>query len=104
MNHYLLGACGVSTPELDQICNIVRKHKISAKLTGAGGGGFVLCLIPPNVDSAILEAMTSSIRELGYQVFDTRLSVPGVQMALLDSNDSLDLASFDIAQLAALEA
>lgn len=46
-NHALLGQIGVSTPELDRICDLARAHgALGAKLSGAGGGGVVLALTP----------------------------------------------------------
>lgn len=43
--HLLLIQLGVSTARIDEICEHVRSvHKMNAKLTGAGGGGFVLAL------------------------------------------------------------
>ena len=45
MNHELLRACGVSTPELDQVVEEARAcGALGAKLTGAGGGGAALAL------------------------------------------------------------
>ena len=43
--HYLISTLGVSHPALEQIINITAKQKIHTKLTGAGGGGFVLILL-----------------------------------------------------------
>lgn len=45
-NHKLLGAIGVSTPVLDDICALARRAgALGAKLSGAGGGGVVLALV-----------------------------------------------------------
>ena len=40
---------GVSHPALSKVVEITATHKIHAKLTGAGGGGFALGLIHPHV-------------------------------------------------------
>ncbi|MEO0997189.1 MAG: hydroxymethylglutaryl-CoA reductase, degradative, partial [Pseudomonadota bacterium] len=45
LNHGLLTALGVSTPELDRLCAIARSAGASgAKLTGGGGGGAILAV------------------------------------------------------------
>ncbi|MBM4269556.1 MAG: mevalonate kinase [Deltaproteobacteria bacterium] len=45
MNHGLLRACGVSTPELDRLVDVaLREGALGAKLTGAGGGGAAIAL------------------------------------------------------------
>ncbi len=47
MNHGLLKALGVSTPELDRACeDAVAVGALGAKITGAGGGGCVIALTP----------------------------------------------------------
>jgi mevalonate kinase len=47
--HELLGALGVSTPRLDELCDAALQcGALGAKLTGAGGGGAVIALCPPD--------------------------------------------------------
>ncbi|MEE9386538.1 MAG: mevalonate kinase [Nannocystaceae bacterium] len=47
--HHLLGALGVSTPQLDDMCHTARDvGSLGAKLTGAGGGGCVVALSDTN--------------------------------------------------------
>lgn len=46
-NHELLKRLGVSTDELDALCaQAVKNGALGAKLTGAGGGGCVIALMP----------------------------------------------------------
>lgn len=42
--HNLLEILGVSTPKLDALCEVARKHAYGAKLTGSGGGGSMIAL------------------------------------------------------------
>lgn len=42
MNHNLLKAIGVSHPALEEIFQISNSLGFGSKLTGAGGGGYVL--------------------------------------------------------------
>lgn len=45
-NHQLLRTLGVSTPELDSICDLaIGAGALGAKLSGAGGGGVCLALV-----------------------------------------------------------
>ena len=46
VNHQLLNAIGVGHPSLDTVCAIAMEHGLAAKLTGAGGGGCAIVLIP----------------------------------------------------------
>ncbi len=47
LNHDLLRACGVSSAANDELVALARTHgALGAKLTGAGGGGSVIALLP----------------------------------------------------------
>jgi mevalonate kinase len=55
--HELLADLGVSTPELDALCEAARAAGADgAKLTGAGGGGAVIAIAPPGREPAVLAA------------------------------------------------
>jgi hydroxymethylglutaryl-CoA reductase len=54
INHGLLSAIQVSSPELDRMVQIARDHgAIGAKLTGAGGGGSIIALADNNTDAIV---------------------------------------------------
>ncbi|WP_409199520.1 mevalonate kinase [Methanobrevibacter sp. DSM 116169] len=56
INHGLLDALGVSTPELSRMVYLARKKgAIGAKITGAGGGGSIIALCPDNIDTVASE-------------------------------------------------
>jgi mevalonate kinase len=56
MAHQLLGGLGVSSWILDELCAVARQAgALGAKLTGAGGGGCMLALPPPDA-GPVLEA------------------------------------------------
>jgi len=67
MNHGLLRALGVSTPELDGIVDAALAcGALGAKLTGAGGGGAVIAL--PADDPAALRARLAERDIAGFTV------------------------------------
>jgi mevalonate kinase len=46
MNQQLLNALGVGHPAIDQVCSLAASLGLGAKLTGGGGGGCVIALLP----------------------------------------------------------
>lgn len=65
MNHGALVSMGVSTRELDEACHVARAAgALGAKLTGSGGGGCVIALIPQGGDDII-----QAWRACGYEGF-----------------------------------
>ncbi len=60
INHGLLSALQVSSPELDRMVQITRdRGALGAKLTGAGGGGSIIALCEDNSDE-IAHALTGA--------------------------------------------
>jgi len=69
MNHGLLRACGVSTPELDVIVDdALAAGALGAKLTGAGGGGAVIAL-PAGEPATLVAALAAG----GHESFAVHL-------------------------------
>ncbi|HET9620855.1 MAG TPA: mevalonate kinase [Kofleriaceae bacterium] len=55
--HALLADLGVSTPQLDALCQAARDAGATGgKLTGAGGGGAVIAIAPRDREAAVLAA------------------------------------------------
>jgi mevalonate kinase len=55
--HAVLADLGVSTPQLDALCEAARTAgAYGAKLTGAGGGGAVIAIAPREREAAVLAA------------------------------------------------
>ena len=52
MNQHLLNALGVGHAALDRVYALARERGLAAKLTGAGGGGCAIVLVPPGVHPA----------------------------------------------------
>jgi mevalonate kinase len=63
-DHEHLSWFGVSTPRLDRICEVARRAgALGAKLTGGGGGGCAVALVPPGNDS-----VARAIADAGFEV------------------------------------
>ncbi|XP_016837704.1 mevalonate kinase [Nasonia vitripennis] len=84
INQGLLATCQVSHETLDTICKTAKKYGFSAKLTGAGGGGFAYVLIPPNVNNAKVEDLTNELKIQGFSVTETKLGGSGVEVNDMD--------------------
>ncbi len=68
-NQALLGALLLSTPEIETMCDLARHAgALGAKLTGAGGGGCVVALVP---SQAIAEAVLEAWKAQGLEGFAT---------------------------------
>ncbi|KAH1018387.1 hypothetical protein HUJ05_006172 [Dendroctonus ponderosae] len=77
INHSLLCSLGVSHPKLDKINRILDKFGLSGKLTGAGGGGYVISVIPPSYDP---KEVIRVLKKNGFEVTVTKLGGPGVRV------------------------
>ena len=82
MNHQLLNAIGVGHSSLDSICLSMSKLcGVSwTKLTGAGGGGCAVTLVPSNLTSS--EKLENGVKCLsekhGFDCFRTKMGGSGV--------------------------
>jgi mevalonate kinase len=74
INQGLLYSLGVSTPTLDSIIQIGKKHGLAGKLTGGGGGGCLCFLINDEDYSGFKIDMEAN----GFEVLNTELSNEGV--------------------------
>jgi mevalonate kinase len=67
LNQMLLGGLFVSSPEIERMCALAREGgAFGAKLTGAGGGGSVVGLVP---SSAVGDAVLAAWRAEGFDGF-----------------------------------
>ncbi|KAG5895350.1 hypothetical protein JTB14_003147 [Gonioctena quinquepunctata] len=80
INHNLLGALGVSHVKLDEAVHLLAQHGLHGKLTGAGGGGYAICLVPPGTDSGVLDGAMKDLVYKGFGVVCTELGGEGVKV------------------------
>ena len=75
LNQMLLGGLFLSTPEIESLCSLARSAgAYGAKLTGAGGGGSVVALVP---STAVAEAVLTAWATAGFHGFATRVAGGG---------------------------
>lgn len=82
INQGHLSVLGVSHPAIDQICNLCSKKSLHAKLTGAGGGGCVLCLINPEIPKSVVSELKKELNDLGFGCLETSIGCVGLSRHL----------------------
>jgi D-glycero-alpha-D-manno-heptose-7-phosphate kinase len=74
-------APGITTPLIDGLVSAARRAgSMGAKACGAGGGGCVVFLVPPEAK----ENVSTVIRAAGAEVLDAKVARRGVQMRCVD--------------------
>ncbi|KAI8065913.1 GHMP kinase [Gongronella butleri] len=89
INHSLLYALGVSHPSLENIRRITTDHGLTTKLTGAGGGGCAVTLMPKDVTQDVVNAAVAALEKEGYDCYETLVGGIGAAAVALDDNETL---------------
>jgi mevalonate kinase len=76
----LLEALQVSHPKITEVLEKASAFNLQAKLTGAGGGGFVFVLLPPNTREENITELTAQLERIGMECYLTTLGTVGVQI------------------------
>ncbi|KAI0028204.1 cystathionine beta-lyase [Vararia minispora EC-137] len=78
-NHAHLVALGVSHPSLETIREktAAEPFKLSTKLTGAGGGGCAVTLLPDDINNDALRTLTSGLSDLSFVPYLTAVGGSG---------------------------
>ncbi|CAG8658032.1 11298_t:CDS:2, partial [Acaulospora colombiana] len=77
-NHLLLKEIGVSHFSLEEICELTDEFGLSTKLTGAGGGGCAVTLIPDDFYADSLKILMDKLAEGGYNPYLTTVGGSGL--------------------------
>lgn len=74
LNHGLLNALQVSSPELESIVDLARRSgALGAKLTGGGGGGAMIAIAEPDR----IHSVANTLDVAGYQTYLTEIRTNG---------------------------
>ncbi|CAH1436810.1 unnamed protein product [Lactuca virosa] len=80
MNQGLLQCMGVSHASIETVISTTHKYKLSSKLTGAGGGGCVLTLLPALLSASVVDAVTAELQQCGFRCFIAGIGGKGLEI------------------------
>ncbi|KAI6045307.1 Cys/Met metabolism PLP-dependent enzyme-domain-containing protein [Pisolithus marmoratus] len=89
-NHACLVDLGVSHPSLEDVRDVTRAYGLATKLTGAGGGGCAVTLVPDDFSESSLSSVIATLQEKGYVPYLTQVGGPGLGI-LISQNTSLPM-------------
>ncbi|XP_022941719.1 mevalonate kinase-like isoform X1 [Cucurbita moschata] len=81
MNQGLLQSMGVSHASIETVQRTTLKYKLASKLTGAGGGGCVLTLLPTSLSGTIVDMVISELESCGFQCLIAGIGGGGVEIS-----------------------
>ena len=83
INHGLLRALGVSHASLEKVIAITSAHGLKTKLTGAGGGGCAVTIIPDDSKPETTATVMKELSAEGFVCYETSVGGPGVRAVIL---------------------
>ncbi|XP_058077729.1 mevalonate kinase isoform X2 [Magnolia sinica] len=80
MNQGLLQCMGVSHSSIETVLRTTLKYKLASKLTGAGGGGCVLTLLPALLSKTIVDKVIAELESCGFQCLVAAIGGKGIEI------------------------
>lgn len=80
MNQGLLQCMGVSHSSIETVLRTTLKYKLASKLTGAGGGGCVLTLLPTLLSNTIVGKVIAELEAFGFQCLKAEVGGKGLEI------------------------
>nr|AMB19699.1 mevalonate kinase 1 [Taraxacum kok-saghyz] len=80
MNQGLLQCMGVSHASIETVLRTTLNYKLTSKLTGAGGGGCVLTLLPSLLSGTIIDKVIEELEECGFQCLIAEIGGNGLEI------------------------
>ncbi|KAI7738574.1 hypothetical protein M8C21_032645 [Ambrosia artemisiifolia] len=79
MNQGLLQCMGVSHASIETVLKTTCKYQLTSKLTGAGGGGCVLTLLPALLSATVIDKVIRELEECGFQCLIAEIGGNGLE-------------------------
>ncbi|KAL2469189.1 Mevalonate kinase [Forsythia ovata] len=86
MNQGLLQCMGVSHASIETVLRTTLKYKLSSKLTGAGGGGCVLTLLPNLLSGTVVDKVIEELESSGFQCLIAGIGGGGMEISFSGSS------------------
>ncbi|KAL1546040.1 mevalonate kinase [Salvia divinorum] len=81
MNQGLLQCMGVSHSTIETVIKTTLKYKLATKLTGAGGGGCVVTLLPALLAGTVVDKVIAELEECGFQCLIAGIGGRGMEIS-----------------------
>ncbi|XP_022938127.1 mevalonate kinase-like [Cucurbita moschata] len=85
MNQGLLQSMGVSHATIETVLRTTLKYELVSKLTGAGGGGCVLTLLPNLLSGKVVDKVIAELELCGFECFIAGIGGRGAEILFGDS-------------------
>ncbi|KAK1280832.1 Mevalonate kinase [Acorus gramineus] len=86
MNQGLLQCMGVSHSSIETVLRTTLRYKLASKLTGAGGGGCVLTLLPALLSNTVVDKVVAELESCGFQCIIAGIGGQGVEIFASDNS------------------
>ncbi|XP_075658123.1 mevalonate kinase isoform X1 [Castanea sativa] len=86
MNQGLLQCMGVSHASIETVLRTTLKYKLASKLTGAGGGGCVLTLLPTLLSGTVVDKVIAELESCGFQCLLAAIGGKGAEVSFSGSS------------------
>ncbi|EEF49817.1 mevalonate kinase [Ricinus communis] len=86
MNQGLLQCMGVSHASIETVLQTTLKYKLASKLTGAGGGGCVLTLLPTLLSGTVVDKVIAELESSGFQCLIAGIGGDGAEICFASSS------------------
>ncbi|KAL7692614.1 putative ribosomal protein S5 domain 2-type [Plasmopara halstedii] len=77
-NHQILVNLGLSHPQIDEVVRICKQFNGATKLTGAGGGGCTISLLPRSLSNEDVLKLKAQLESKGFECFTSSIGGPGM--------------------------